>query len=268
MPSKTVISLLSDFGLRDPYVAEMKAVILSIYPEARIVDISHDIEKYNVRMGAFLLAQAAPYFPRGTVHVAVVDPGVGTKRRPIIIEAERSLYVGPDNGVLMLSAQNEGIKHIHEITNKKYMLRPVSRTFHGRDLFSPAAAYLAKGASASSFGPEIRDPVIPSFAYPMVQGEEIRGEVIHADGFGNLITNITKKQLKAVGIEEGDSLQAVLKGTSVNMKICSAYGDVPAKTPLAIMGGTGFLEFSVNQGDAAQSFKTRIGDNIIIKARR
>jgi S-adenosylmethionine hydrolase len=268
VPSKTVISLLTDFGLRDPYVAEMKAVILSICPEARIVDISHDIEKYNVRMGAFLLAQAAPYFPRGTVHVVVVDPGVGTKRRPIIIEARRSLYVGPDNGVLMLSAQNEGIKHIHEITNEKYMLKPVSRTFHGRDIFSPAAAYLANGVSASDFGPEVHDPLVPSFASLIVRKDEIRGEIIHIDGFGNLITNITKEQLSIIGIKEGGNFQAALKGTILDLKICSAYGDVPAKTPLAIIGGTGFLELSVNQGDAAQAFKAHVGDKIIIKGQR
>jgi len=261
-----IVTLLSDFGLRDPYVAEMKAVILSICPDALIVDISHKIRKFDVRMGAFILSQAAPYFPSGTIHVAVVDPGVGTERRPIIIETERSFYVGPDNGLLVLSAQREEISRIYEIANPKFTLKNVSRTFHGRDIFSPAAAYLAKGIPPSHFGPEIHDPVTPSFTEPTVQQNEIRGEVIHIDGFGNIITNVTLKDLNTIGVEEGKSLSLKLGGRDLTLRLCSAYNQVPRKTLLAIIGGSGFLEISVNQGDASQVFSVEPGEEVVFKS--
>lgn len=265
MRDKPIITLTSDFGLKDPYVAEMKAVLLSICPNATIVDISHKIDKFNVRMGAFVLAQAAPYFPAGTVHVAVVDPGVGTERRPIIVKTKRSFYVGPDNGLLMLAAEKEGINSIHEISNPEYMLKHISKTFHGRDIFSPAAAYLAKGVSLSKFGPEIFNPVTPSFVKPLVRDEKIHGEILHIDGFGNIITNITTKELRAVNVENGDSLVLQLGDKHAKLRLCAAYGDVPPKTPLAIVGGTGFLEVSVNQGNASKTFDAKAGGNVTIQ---
>ncbi|RJS84749.1 hypothetical protein CW706_03305 [Candidatus Bathyarchaeota archaeon] len=262
---KPIITLLSDFGLKDPYVAEMKAVILSICREALIIDISHEVEKFNVRMGAFLLAQAAPYFPKGTIHVAVVDPGVGTSRRAIITETKRSLYVGPDNGLLMLAAENDGIRHIYEISNPKYMLRRASRTFHGRDIFSPAAAYLATGVAPYIFGPEIHDPVKPSFSSPRVHDGVIFGEIIHVDGFGNLITNISEELLESAGISEGVSLSVQLGEKHLKIGLASSYGDVEVNTPLAIIGGTGFLEISVNRGNASGILGARVGFPVRVK---
>ena len=265
MKRKPIITLLSDFGLSDPYVAEMKAVILSFRPDATIVDISHEIDKYDVRMGAYVLGRAAPYFPKGTIHIAVVDPGVGTERRPIIVEAKRSFYVGPDNGLLMLSARRDEVIHVFEITNRKYMLRTVSKTFHGRDIFSPAAAYLAKGVPASEFGLEVSDPVVPSFAQLSIHGKEVHGEAVHEDGFGNIVTNVAEEHLKAVGIKEGEHLLITLKGADVSVKLCSAYGGVPTGSPLAIIGSGGFLEVAINKGNAAQNYGVRAGDKIIIK---
>ncbi|MCW4020975.1 MAG: S-adenosyl-l-methionine hydroxide adenosyltransferase family protein [Candidatus Bathyarchaeota archaeon] len=265
MRKKPIITLLSDFGLRDPYVAEMKAVILSVCPNATVVDVSHDVKKFDVRMGAFILAQAAPYFPTGTVHMAVVDPGVGTKRRPIIIETKRSLYVGPDNGLLMLSARQEGLNHVYEIADPKYMLKNVSRTFHGRDVFSSAAAHLANGVSPSDFGPEICDPVTPSFAKPSIQKGTIRGEVVYVDGFGNIITNINLKGLEAIGLKEGENLLIRLNSEERVLRLCSAYGEAPKNSPLALIGGTGFFEVSVNQGDASRVFNAKTGDMIVIR---
>ena len=159
-----MITLTSDFGLKDPYVAEMKGVILTINPKATLIDITHEVEKFNVRMAAFMLASAAPYFPKGTVHLAVVDPGVGTQRRAIIVQTKKGFFVGPDNGVLILAAQNQGIEHVYELANPKFMLPKVSSTFHGRDIFAPAAAHLDIGVQPSDFGPEIKDPVKPEFA--------------------------------------------------------------------------------------------------------
>ena len=259
-----IVTLLTDFGLKDPYVAEMKAVILSICPEARIVDVSHMVKKFDVRMGAFILAQASPYFPAGTVHVAVVDPGVGTERRPIIVEAKRSFYVGPDNGVLMLSAKREGILHIYEIKNRKYMLQKISRTFHGRDVFSPAAAHLALGVPPSLFGPEVSDPVVPEFAEARVSGRNVLGEVVHVDDFGNLVTNISLENLLEVGIEEGGSLRVEIGGRKLDLRLCTAYGEAAPGEILTLIGGTGFLEVSVNMGNASQTLGCGVGEPVRI----
>ena len=262
--NRPIITLLSDFGLRDPYVAEMKAVIISICQKARIIDISHEIEKFNVRMGAFILAQAAPHFPKGTIHVAVVDPGVGTARKPIIVETERAFYVGPDNGLLMLAARNDGIKCVYEIANPKYMLRRVSRTFHGRDIFSPVAAHLANGVDPSEFGPTVENPVMPSFLSPKIMGNEVVGEILYIDRFGNLITNIPESMLKALGISEGMNLQFKLGDREVRLKLCSSYDDVQKGSLLSIVGGTGFLEISINQGNASCLLNMKIGDRVIL----
>jgi len=202
----SIISLLSDFGQKDPYVAEMKAVILSINPHARIIDISHEIEKFSIRIGAYVLASATPYFPPNTVHVAVVDPGVGTKRRPIIAETDCSIYVGPDNGLLMLAAHKEKINNVFRIDNSSYMLSEVSKTFHGRDIFAPAAAHLATGIKPSEFGLVIHDYVFPEFAKLHMNHEELVGEVLHIDSYGNIISNISAEDLERVGFHEGDSL--------------------------------------------------------------
>jgi len=258
----SIITLLSDFGSKDPYVAEMKAVILSIHPQARIVDITHEIEKFNIRMGAFVLASATPYFPEGTIHVAVVDPGVGTKRRPITVETKRSFYVGPDNGLLMLAAQKEGVDHVYHVNNPKYMLSRVSRTFHGRDIFAPVAAHLAKRNPPSKFGPEIQDYALPEFVKPHVREDELFGEVLHIDDFGNIVSNISAGDLEKMDIREGCSLRVRFNAKALTLKLCSAYGEVAAKAPLAIIGSSDFLEVSINKGNASRVFKAKIGDSL------
>lgn len=260
------ITLLSDFGLKDPYVAEMKAVILSICPEVRLVDISHEIEKFNVRVGAFILASAAPYFPQETIHVAVVDPGVGTKRRPIIVETKSSFYVGPDNGVLMLAALEEGIRHVHHITSPRFMRSEVSKTFHGRDVFAPSAAHLAKEHVLSNFGPEIHDYVLPEFAKPKAGTTGLAGEILYIDDFGNLVSNISHADLKQLGIGEGDAVVVKFKRREVSVRLCSAYGEVPVESLLAIIGGSGFLEFSVNQGNASKVLGMTIGESVLVSS--
>jgi len=260
----SIISLLSDFGLKDPYVAEMKAVILSICTEAHIIDVSHNIEKFNIRAGAFVLASAVPYFPNGTIHVAVVDPGVGTKRRALLVETKHAFYIGPDNGLLMLAAQRGGIRHVYAITNPKLMLPRVSSTFHGRDVFAPAAAHLANETLPSDFGPEIYDYVIPKFAKPHLTKGELCGEVLHVDDFGNIITNISKGDMDKIGIIEGFKLSIKLGGKATRMKFCSTYGEAPAKKPLALIGSHDFLEIAINQGIASKRFKIKVGDPVII----
>ncbi|MEM3874617.1 MAG: SAM-dependent chlorinase/fluorinase [Candidatus Bathyarchaeia archaeon] len=257
-----LITLTTDFGLLDPYVAEIKAVILGINPDAKIVDISHQIEKFNIKMGAYILASAASYFPKGTIHVAIIDPGVGTKRKPILIETKDSFLIGPDNGVLALAAEKQGIKHVYEIANPKYMLPKISTTFHGRDIFAPVAAHLSKGVPPSEFGPEIRRIAKPQFAKIIRANSMLVGEVIHVDSFGNIITNFTAKELESFGIRENLNLK--IRENPLKLKLCKAYAEVEAKKPLAIIGSHNFLEISVNQGSAAKMFNVKAGDKVIL----
>jgi S-adenosylmethionine hydrolase len=257
-----MITLTTDFGLNDPYVAEMKAVILGICPNAVIVDITHEIEKFNIRMGAYVLASAAPYFPDGAIHVAVVDPGVGTRRRPIVIQTRQGFFVGPDNGLLVLAAEKQGIMRIHELTNPRFMLSTVSHTFHGRDIFAPAAAHLMTGVKPEEFGPEIRKAVRPEFAKVTQRNEVLVGEVLHVDGFGNIITNINEKEVAQSHVKGAVSVE--LAGYKLKLKFCRAYGETKPHEPLALIGSHGFLEISVNQGNAAKRFKTKAGDRVAI----
>jgi len=257
-----IITLTTDFGLKDPYVAEMKAVILSISPNTAIVDITHQIEKFNIRMGAYVLAAASPYFPKGTIHVVVVDPGVGTQRKAILIQTKQGYFIGPDNGVLTLAAKNQGIEHVYKITNPKLMLPKISNTFHGRDIFAPAAAHLAKGTPPSEFGPEIHKIVTPKFAKITKRKNMLTGEVIHIDGFGNIITNFREKQLESMGTKATVNLK--LKDIRLKLNLCKAYAEVEAQKPLAIIGSHNFLEISINQGNAAETFKTKVGDKVTL----
>jgi hypothetical protein len=262
MPSPKIITLTTDFGLKDPYVAEMKAVILGISPNATIVDISHEIEKFNIRMGAYVLASASPYFPKNTIHVTVVDPGVGTKRRPILIQTKRSFYVGPDNGVLTLAAKAQCIKHVYEISNRKLIMPKISCTFHGRDVFAPAAAHLANGTSPAKFGPKIDRIVTPKFAKIIKEKDKLIGEVVHIDGFGNIITNFGQEELKSINIK--DAVNVKLKNIKIKLKLCKFYAEVKPQKPLAIIGSHNLLEISTNQGNAAQTFKMKSGDKITL----
>jgi S-adenosylmethionine hydrolase len=243
----------------------MKAIILRISSDARIIDISHSIYKFDVRMGAFILASATPYFPDGTIHVAVVDPSVGTKRRALIIKTKRYFYVGPDNGLLMLAAEKDGITHVRTIANPEFMLHKVSSTFHGRDIFAPAAAHLANGTPPSSFGPEVKDYNRPLFAKPTLRADkELIGEVLHIDDFGNLITNITISDLAKSGIKTTKPLAIRLKGTLVRLSFCRAYGEAPLKSTLALIGSHDFLEIAVNQGNASRKLKVNVGDTAVV----
>lgn len=257
-----IITLTTDFGLKDPYVAEMKAVILNISPNTKIVDITHQIEKFNIRMGAYVLAAASSYFPKGTIHVVVVDPGVGTRRKAILIQTKQGYFVGPDNGVLVLAAESQGIEHVYKITNPKLKLPKISNTFHGRDIFAPAAAHLAKGTPPSEFGPEIHKIVTPKFAKITRRKGGLIGEIIHIDGFGNIVTNFSEKELESMGIKGMVNIK--LKNTRLKLKLCRAYAEVEAQKPLAIIGSHNFLEISVNQGNAADTFKTKVGDKVTL----
>jgi S-adenosyl-L-methionine hydrolase (adenosine-forming) len=256
-----MITLTSDFGLTDPYVAEMKGVILILNPNATIVDITHGVEKFNIRMGAFMLASAAPYFPKDTVHLAVVDPGVGTQRRGILIKTKQGFFVGPDNGVLMLAAQNLGIEKIYELTNPTFRLPKVSSTFHGRDVFAPAAAHLNIGVSPIVFGPEINDVVRPEFACVKQTSGTIIGEVLYVDSFGNIITNINQKEMA-----QFNSIEVKLQNLSLSPTLDKTYARAKPDEPIALIGGHGFLEIALNQASAAKIYRVKAGDKVEVTA--
>ena len=257
-----IITLTPDFGLKDPYVAEIKAVVLDVCKAATIVDVSHEIEKFNIRMGAYVLASASPYFPKGTIHIAVVDPGVGTKRKPILIQTKHACFVGPDNGMLTLAARNQGIEHVYEITNQNLMLPKISGTFHGRDVFAPAAAHLANGTPPTDFGPQTHKIVTPDFTRVIKKKNMLIGEVLYIDSFGNIITNIDQKQLESIEIKKTVSVK--LGKTRLNLKLCRSYAEARAQKSLAIIGSQNFLEIVINQGNASKAFNANVGEKVVL----
>jgi S-adenosylmethionine hydrolase len=261
MPAK-IVTLTTDFGLKDPYVAEMKAAILCICPSAVIVDVTHEVEKFDVRMGAYVLSSAVPYFPMGTVHVAVVDPGVGTQRRSILIQTRQGFFVGPDNGLLVMAAEKQGIMAVHEIANPKLMLPQVSNTFHGRDIFAPAAAHLTNGVRPSEFGPEIRDFVKPPFAKVTRSKGVLIGEVLHVDNFGNIITNIAGKEM--ANFPSKATINVKLPRSKLKLELHKTYGETKLGEILALTGSHDYFEIAVNQGNAAEKLKAKPGDKIKI----
>jgi S-adenosylmethionine hydrolase len=254
-----LISLLTDFGLADSYVSEMKAVILSICPSAKIIDISHLVEKFNIRMGAFLLASSAVSFPAGTIHVAVVDPGVGSVRRPIVVETTRSLFVGPDNGLLIPAGQAERMLHVYHVTDHSMMRDEVSATFHGRDIFAPVAAHLACGISVKECGVEIADYIRPSYAEPRSDGKTVLCEVFHIDGFGNIVTNLPEKRLSELNIKARKQLRILIGKKRVSVRRVSTYSDLGENEIGLLTGSHGFLEIACQQKSAAKRVGARIG---------
>ena len=243
-----LITLLTDFGLKDPYTGMMKGVILSVNPDARIIDISHQVKAGSITRAADIIREACPYFPEGTVHMAVVDPGVGSKRRAIILLAQSHLFVGPDNGIFWpIINLHQDIEIIH-ITETKYFLPDVSKTFHGRDIFAPVAAHLSKGVDPLEMGPLISDPVKLQLTAPHRKGGILYGQVVNVDHFGNLITNIHRKEIegftggKTPVIRLEDLLMEGMRGV---------YAECGKGELLSLLGSSGYLEISVNQGRAA-----------------
>jgi S-adenosylmethionine hydrolase len=243
-----ILTLTSDFGLSDHYVAAMKGVILSICPQARMVDISHDISPFEIAEGAYLIAQAYPSFPRKTVHVVVVDPGVGTARRPILLEAAGQYFVGPDNGVLSMVYSREKHK-VRLISNDRYFRKPVSQTFHGRDIFSPVAAHLAAGVPPSRMGKLIQDYLRPAFEKPQRTGKRTwTGRILKIDRFGNIVTNFHASEFPDL---ERKNFSLALGPRQVGV-MAHNYAECGPGELFAIAGSSGYLEVSVGQGSAAR----------------
>lgn len=256
-----IITLTTDFGTEDWFVGTMKGVIASINPRATVVDIAHAIHNGNVRAGAFALAASYKYFPKGTVHVAIVDPGVGGKRRAIAIQTQRYFFVGPDNGVLSFALRGERIKTVRALKNETYFLKPVSQTFHGRDVFAPVAAHLARGVSTAKFGPAMRDFVRLDWPEPKVLSKSVEGEVVYIDKFGNAITNIPATTVTSLGRE----ILRIFKGRKRICAIGTHYQSVPARQAVAVPGSSGYLEIAVNGGNASAILGLHIGDPIDVR---
>jgi len=259
-----IITLTTDFGTNDHFIGTMKGVILAIEPEAQIIDICHSVQAFDVLDGALTISQAYSYFPSGTVHMVIVDPGVGTARRPLLVTSERHHFVAPDNGVLSLIYQREQRLSARHVTGEHYFLQPVSNTFHARDIFSPVAAYLAKGVDPAKFGEEVTDFVRFSAPKPKAtDGNTLRGVVLKVDRFGNLITNITPQDAPML-FGENPSAFKIVVGQREIREIKDAYAQGAPGEVFGILGSMGYLEVAANRGAAAQLLGVGKGTDVNI----
>ena len=266
MPQRPIITLTTDFGTNDHFVGTVKGVILNIVPDAQIVDICHSVQAFDVLDGALTIAQAYSYFPTGTVHLVVVDPGVGTARRPILVTCEQQHFVAPDNGVMSLIYAREERIHVRHVTAEHYYLQPVSNTFHARDIFAPVTAYLAKGVDAAKFGEEITDFVRFNAPKPkQAEGNTLRGVVLKVDRFGNLVTNITPQDALALFQSTPDTTPfKILVGKREITEIRTTYAEGGPGEVFGILGSMGYLEIVTNRGSAAQTLSAGKGSEVSI----
>lgn len=256
-----IITLTTDFGLADPFVGIMKAVILGIAPQAQLVDITHEVRSYDILEAAFVIDSAYRYFPAGTVHVIVVDPGVGSARRPIAASANGHVFVAPDNGILSCILESDAVApgmSAYWITNRSLFLNSVSQTFHGRDIFAPVAAHLSRGTPIDSVGPRILDFVKKSLPKPRPQGDKLLGTVLRIDKFGNIITNLRRSHL-------GRDFAIRVAGLSIE-RFCSNFSEAQPGEFFALEGSTGYIELALNQGSAADRLKVRLGAEIELES--
>jgi hypothetical protein len=259
---KPVITLLTDFGTKDHYVASMKGVILKINPRCRLIDITHQVPPHDIQEGAFVLANAYSYFPKGTIHLAVVDPGVGGARKPLLLVTENYCFVGPDNGLFTMVTQNESVEQIIALDKKKYHLSKVSTTFHGRDVFAPIAAYLSLGIKPNALGHKIDALYWLGFDGPFIREGRLLGEILHVDTFGNLISNIDEGKLSR--FIRGRPLVIRVGGKTIR-DLKKGYWEGEKGELIALLGSGGFLEISVREGNAQRILKAKRGDPIQIK---
>lgn len=258
----SIISLITDFGLRDNFVGVMKAAILRINPHVQIVDICHEIKPQDILQAAFLLKGSFKYFPCGSIHLVVVDPGVGSKRKSIIVRTRDYFFVGPDNGVLSLALKGEVPIEVVGITNSRYFLKPVSDTFHGRDIFSPVAAYLSKGESPDKFGKSIKFFKELELPKIKISSRSLRGEIIYIDRFGNLVSNIDKDMLE--NFIKNKKFKIFIKKKTID-KLSHAYAKGTPLKPIALIDSFNHLEIALNRTSARDYFGVDKGDEIMIK---
>ena len=259
MAEPRVVTFTTDFGLQDPFVGIMHGVVLNIHPETQVVDICHAIPSFDVLDAALTIAQSYRFFPPRSVHVIVVDPGVGSDRRPILAETADYIFVAPDNGVLSLVEAREPKFTVRHITSDRYFLQPVSQTFHGRDIFSPVAAWLSKGVAPAEFGPEISDYVrLPLPPVEHIGEDSFRGVVLKVDKFGNLITNISEQEVPSLFGATPPRVKLLIAGQEIT-RVCRSYAEGGDDEFFAIVGSSGYLEIAARQASAAEKLSAGVG---------
>lgn len=263
----SIITLLTDFGSQDYFVGAMKGVILSRNPNAQIVDITHEIPPQDIHAAAFALLACYQEFPAGTIHVAVVDPGVGSDRRAILVECGEHLFVGPDNGIFSWICEREGSWRAIILTNRTFFRQPLSSTFHGRDIFASVAAAVANGTSVEEFGEEVSNIVLLESLAPKAGDAQIEARVIHIDRFGNCVTNLTGEHFQEASFASGATL--VVNGCKVS-SFCRFFAEAGNDRDelFCIFGSAGFLEIATRNSSAARILNARRGDKVILNLRR
>jgi S-adenosylmethionine hydrolase len=257
---RAVITLTTDFGTRDPYVAELKGTILTINPDVHLVDVTHDIPPHDITEAALTIEAAAPRFPPGTIHVAVVDPGVGTARRGIAVTARGHVFIGPDNGLFTACFASDGWRAV-ELVATEYRAMSVSRTFHGRDVFAPAAAHIALGVDPARFGPAVVDPVRLVWPEPGARAGALTGTVVHVDHFGNLVTSIQREAVESLGSD------VIVRVGRRRLRLVGTYGDLAPGAPGALVGSRNRLEIAVREGSAARLLDAGRGATVMVSRR-
>lgn len=261
-----IITLLTDFGVQDHFVGTMKGAIANIHPEALVIDITHDVAPHDIFQAAFLIQSSYAYFPSHTIHVVVVDPGVGTKRRIVIASTEKGYFVAPDNGVLSYLYAAGEVREVREVTADHYFLKPRTGTFDGRDVFAPVAAWMSKGVNVASFGEPIEDYKKYDLPQPMSVGQGgIRCKVLYVDRFGNLVTNLTREFFQQLLDASEKRRFAFQIGEYTIGKICTTYAEGDKGEIMAIFGSSGFLEFSVNRSSALKLTGVGVGKDFFVK---
>ena len=260
--SRPIITLTTDYGTSDHLVAAMKGVILSINPDVTLVDVTHTVLQHDILDGALTVGQAYKLFPSKTIHVVVVDPGVGTARRPILVASDQHYFIAPDNGVLSSVYDQTEALYVWNIISEHYFRHPVSNTFHGRDIFAPVAAWLSKSWQTSSFGDPITDFVRFAMPKPKLNGNQVKGVVLKTDHFGNLITNLTPADAAAFTAPDGKFTIKV--GSAQVTKIVPTFAQGAAGEAVAVIGSSGYLEIIVNKGSAAKALGATRGMEVTV----
>lgn len=262
----SIITLTTDFGLDNWFVGTMKGVIKSINPDAEVVDISHGVRPHNVSEAAFILRNSYSYFPAGTIHTVVVDPGVGSKRHAIVVKSRRYHFVGPDNGVLSYAIDSEEIETVVKIENEKYLLTPISETFHGRDVFAPVSAYLSVGVNPAEFGPPLKEITKLTPSVPRrISEREIVGHILCIDPFGNLITDVTGKVMEELlNLSKTRRFRILIRDREI-VRMCQTYSDGKENEFIALVGSSGHLEISIYRGRAGDVLGMTEGGKFILR---
>ena len=260
-----IITLTTDYGLNDHLVGTLKGVILKINPEATIVDITHGVAPFDLLDGALAIGSAYGYFPARTIHVVVIDPGVGTERRPLLVSADNQYFVAPDNGVLSLIYERDANAVVRHATAEHYYLQPVSKTFHGRDVFAPIAAWLTKGWQTASMGEEITDYKKLAMPKPKASDGVVKGIVMRVDAFGNLITNFRVEDLPESALTNGEVKLQV--GTQAVSRMVPTFANGNAGEPVAYVGSSGYIEIGVNKGNASRTMSIGRGTAVVLESK-